>query len=87
MAMTEEKRAKFEAGLEALSDEDIRLNLDTEVYGPKWRRSLAEQELERRAAPAATATDRWFSKSNIMAGIYVLAAIAAAGFFAWFFGG
>ena len=48
--MTDEKRAKFQAGTAKLSDAASRLNIDTDVYGtaPSWKRSLAEQELERR---------------------------------------
>ena len=50
MAMTEEMRAKFEAGLAEQSDAEIRLKIDTNVYGGKggWKQSLAKQELERR---------------------------------------
>jgi len=79
----DKQRDEFKAGLEALSDEYIRQNLDVGIYGREWKRSLAEQELEQRRGAT---TDRWLSKSNIMAGIYAMAAIAAMGFFAWFFG-
>ena len=60
MAMTDEKRAKFEAGTALLSDVDIRLNIDTDVYGkaPSWKRSLAEQALERRKEDGELSTLR-----------------------------
>ena len=51
---------KIEAGTALLSNADIRLNIDTDVYGtaPSWKRSLAEQELERRKEDGEMSTLR-----------------------------
>ena len=84
MIPDDKQRDEFKAGLKALSDEDIQLNLDVGIYGREWKRSLAKQELEQRRhdAIAATAKDRWLTKPNIL----VAAAMGVGVLVAWLFG-
>lgn len=48
MALNEQKVAEFKERLRDMSDQEIRLGLDTGTIALAWKRSLAEQELERR---------------------------------------
>jgi len=56
MSLDEGKKEEFKAKLRLMTDEDIRLALDTgEIKKDTWYRSLAEQERERRERESALA--------------------------------
>ena len=48
MALDENSKTEFKRRLEGMPTEEIRLHLDTGTIHFAWKRSLAEQELERR---------------------------------------
>ena len=77
---------KFKKKLDELTIEEIQEKLDIGAIGHDWTRNIAEQAIIDRT-PAAKRTDHWFSRSNIMGGVYTAAAIAATALIAWYFGG
>ena len=83
---TPEQIDKFKKKLDELTVEEIQEKLDIGAIGYDWKRKFAERTIIDRT-PAAKRTDHWFSKSNIMGGVYTAAAIAATALIAWFFRG
>ena len=48
MPLTDEQKAKFKLRLREMSDEELKLGLDTGTINLEWKRSLAEMERKRR---------------------------------------